>query len=81
LIVALGNNGQPQAEIDHPPPRGRNAKGDLGRVRRFDASRRGEPVETSARRRARRVGLALLVASSLLTLMILYGVWATLRGH
>lgn len=36
--------------------------------------------ETRLRRRARRQALALMVASSLLSILVLYGLWTLLRG-
>jgi hypothetical protein len=79
--VALGNDGQPHVEIERQPPRGRDAKDGPGRVRRFDILRRPDPLETQLQRRARRQALALMAASSLLMLLILYGAWMALRGH
>jgi hypothetical protein len=77
--VARGDGAQPQAEIERPPP-GRDAKGNIGRVRPLDAGRRAEPAADPLQRRARRQGLALMIASSIVSLLILYGAWVALRG-
>jgi hypothetical protein len=77
-IVARGDGAQPQAEIERPPP-GRDAKGNIGRVRPLEG-RRAEPAADPMQRRARRQGLALMIASSIVSLLILYGAWVALRG-
>ena len=76
--MALGDNDQPQAEIERPL-HGRDAKGSPGRLCRFDVWRRADPDEAGLQRRARRLALAAMVASSLLSLLILYGLWLALR--
>lgn len=77
-IVAIRDDGHPQAEIERPP-RGRDAKGNLGRLRLFDIWRNPDPVEARKQRQARRLALLLLAASSVASLLILYGVWIMLR--
>lgn len=80
FLVALGDNGQPQADIERPAQRGRNAKGKLGRVRPLDGWHLADLHESKLQRRARRQALALMIVSSLLTLIILYGAWRALRS-
>ena len=74
-IVARGDDVQPQLEIERPR-QGRDAKGNLGRLR-FDVWRR-DPVEGELERRARRQALALMVASSVISLLLLYGAWTVI---
>lgn len=78
--MAQGDNGQPQIEIERPPLREQAANEDLRLRRRFDW-RHADLLEPVAQRRARRQGLTLMIASSLLTIFILYGAWVALRGH
>jgi hypothetical protein len=78
--VAQGDNGQPQIEIERPPLREQAANEDI-RPRRWFDWRHSDPLEPAAQRRARRQGLMLMIASSLLTTFILYGAWVALRGH
>ena len=69
--------------VDAPPTvelerqsRGRDALGNLGRVRFRPDDRR----EALLRRRAKRQGLVLMLASAFVSLFVLYGVWLALRG-
>lgn len=39
-----------------------------------------DAVENGLRRRARRQGLTLMIASSLLSILVLYGIWTLLSG-
>jgi fatty acid desaturase len=39
-----------------------------------------DPTEEKLRRRARRQGLALMIASGLISIIVLYGVWWLLHG-
>ena len=57
--------------------RGRDAVGNLGRVR-FAPD---EGREALLRRRAKRQGLALMLASAVVSLLILYGAWLVLGGR
>jgi hypothetical protein len=75
--VARGDEAQPQVEIERPPP-GRDARGNIGRVRPLDAGR--TPAADPKQRRGRRQGLALMILSSIVSLLILYGAWVALRG-
>jgi len=77
--VARGDEAQPQVEIERPPP-GRDVRGNIGRVRPLDAGRSTELPPDPLQRRARRQALALMIASSIVSLLILYGVWIALRG-
>jgi hypothetical protein len=79
--VALGDNDQPQVEIERPPSREQSGKINLGRAHRFDAWRRADPARTELQRRARRQAFVLMVASSVLMVCILCGAWMALRGH
>ena len=56
--------------------RGRDAHGKPGRVRLAPDGRR----EALARRLAKRQGLALMLASAVVSLLILYGVWLALSS-
>jgi hypothetical protein len=80
-IVARGDESQPQVEIERPLPRGRDAKGNLGRVRRFEVWRRNDATDARLRWRAKRQGFALMIASSVVSLLLLCGAWMLLRGH
>jgi hypothetical protein len=76
-IVARGDDLQPQLEIERPP-QGAEAKGSARRLR-LDVWR-GDPVENELQRRARRQALALMLASSVISLLLLYGVWTLFSG-
>lgn len=64
-----GEHGHLQAETKSAPRR-----------RRYAAWLRSDPEEDRARLRARRFGMVLMVASAVVTLLILYGTWQALRS-
>jgi hypothetical protein len=43
-------------------------------------SGRTDPMEARARRRARRIGLVLMVTSAIISLLLLYGIWLGLHA-
>ena len=63
-IVTPGEQGQSHAEVKSPP-----------RKRGYAAWLRADPAEDRARQRARWFGFALMLASSVVSLLVLYGVW------
>jgi hypothetical protein len=76
-IVARGDDLQPQLEIERPR-QGADAKASQRRLR-LDVWRR-DPVENQLRRRARRQALVLMLASSIISLLLLCGVWTLFSG-
>ena len=72
--VARDGDAPPTVELDRHS-RGRDAQGNLGRSR---LAPEGDTREV--RLRARREGLALMLASTVGSLLILYGVWLGLRA-
>jgi hypothetical protein len=73
--VLRSGDAPPTVELERPS-RGRDAQGNLGRVRLVPGDRR----EAQLRRRAKQQGLALMLASTAVSLLILYGAWLLLRG-
>ena len=71
--MARVDEGQPQVQIERPPSPGRDVNGAPGRVRPVD------PAEAPLERRAKRQGFALMIASSIVSLLVLYGAWVLLR--
>lgn len=63
-IVTTGEQGQSQAEVKSLP-----------RKRGYAAWLRADPAERRARQRARWIGFALMVASGVVSLLVLYAIW------
>ena len=72
--VARVDEGQPQAEVERPPLRERDVGGSRG------VTPPADPSEAARERRAKRQGLALMIASSIASLLVLYGTWMLLRS-
>ena len=73
--MAHDSDAPPTVELERQS-RGRDAQGNLGRARLASDGGR----EALARRLARRQGLALMLASVFVSLLILYGVWLVLSA-
>ena len=73
--MAHNGDAPPTVELERQS-RGRDAQGNLGRTRLSPDDRR----EASLRRRAKRQGFALMLASTAVTLLILCGAWFALRS-
>ena len=71
--MAHDGDAPPTVELERQS-RGRDAQGNLGRARFAPDDRR----EALARRLAKRQGLALMLASVIVSLLILYGMWLAL---
>ena len=67
--MAPGEQGPPETEVK------RRLRGDAD-----VSSREAGAAEAPPRRRARLVGLLLMIVSSIIALMVLYGVWRALRA-
>lgn len=74
--MARDGDAPPTVELDRHS-RGRDAQGNLGRSR---LAPEDDTREVRLRLRARREGLALMLASAVVSLLILYGVWLGLRA-
>jgi hypothetical protein len=71
--VARVDEGQPQVEIERSPLRGRDVNASPEMMPAAD------PAAAALERRAKRQGFALMVASSIVTLLLLGGAWVLLR--
>jgi hypothetical protein len=69
LDVARVDEDHPQAEFQCPPLR----------ISSPGVIRPTDPSEAQLKRRAKRRGLGLMIASSIVSLLVLYGAWVLLR--